>query len=381
MTSDAVLWVSHPALMFQRLAGLSVLERQLFLLSRAGFSRVWITARAPEPSRLARLRLPQGLTLRWAGSEQGEAAPPYVGVSADHLVRLDALKAVSSEAFDKPVSFDDAEGKAVLSVLPTREDAFRARERRPMSASAFVALNAPWEGAVLPWLFQDAVKSNDSFMARHFDRRVSLALTRRLLDTRLSPNAMTVSSTLVGLAGAALMLAGTPGMLAAGALTVWVHTLLDGCDGELARLRFQESRLGGVLDFWGDNAVHGALFLCLGIGLYRGGRGAAMPALGVLALAAAAASAWLVYSRAAAKPRHAESPFFNGLEVAGAESLSTPQRLLSRLEDALARRDFVYILVAAALAGRLDLFLWAAGIGAPLFLAALVYLIRKGRDP
>ncbi|MEK7744618.1 MAG: CDP-alcohol phosphatidyltransferase family protein, partial [Elusimicrobiota bacterium] len=350
MTSDAVLWVSHPALMFQRLAGLSVLQRQLFLLSRAGFDRVWITARAPEPSRLERLRLPQGLTLRWAGSGEGEAAPPYVGVSADHLVRLDALKAFAGEAHAEPVSFDDAEGKAVLSAVSRREEAFLARERRPMPPSSYVRLSAPLDGAPLSWLLRDAVKSNDSFMARHFDRRVSLALTRRLLDTRLSPNAMTVLSTMAGLAGAVLMLAGTSAALAAGALAVWGHTLLDGCDGELARLRFQESRLGGVLDFWGDNAVHAALFLCLGVGLYRHGLGPAMPVLGSLAALAASASAWLVYSLAAAKPRGGEGPFFNGLDVAGEESLSTPQRLLARLEDALARRDFVYILVAAALA-------------------------------
>ena len=29
---------------------------------------------------------------------------------------------------------------------------------------------------------------------------------------------------------------------------------LDGCDGELARLKFKESRWGGLLDFWGDNS-------------------------------------------------------------------------------------------------------------------------------
>lgn len=377
--TDAVLWVSHPGLMFQRLAGLSILERQLFILSRAGFSRVWVTSRAPESALIERLRLPKDMSLRWAGSPEGEAVPPYIAISGDHLVRLDVLKAFSAEAHSKPVSFDDPEGKAVLSAVSSREDAFLARERRPMPDGSWVRLDAPLEASALPWLFQDAVKSNDGFMARHFDRRISLALTRRLLDTRLSPNAMTIFSTLVGLAGAALMLAGTYPMLAAGALTVWAHTLLDGCDGELARLRFQESRLGGVLDFWGDNIVHAALFLCLGLGLYRGGRGPAMPALGILAAAAAAASAWLVYARATAKTRRAESPFFNGLDVSGEESLSAPQRLLSRLEDALARRDFVYILIAAALAGRLDLFLWAAGIGAPLFLAALQYLGRKGR--
>src|SRR2546426_3192414 len=34
------------------------------------------------------------------------------------------------------------------------------------------------------------------------------------------------------------------------------HSILDGCDGELARLKFQHSRWGAVLDFWCDNVVH-----------------------------------------------------------------------------------------------------------------------------
>ena len=38
------------------------------------------------------------------------------------------------------------------------------------------------------------------------------------------------------------------------------HSILDGCDGELARLKFQESRWGGILDFWGDNVVHSVIF-------------------------------------------------------------------------------------------------------------------------
>ena len=47
-----------------------------------------------------------------------------------------------------------------------------------------------------------------------------------------------------------------------GALLFLAHSILDGCDGELARLQFQQSRWGGVLDFWGDNVVHIVIFAC-----------------------------------------------------------------------------------------------------------------------
>src|SRR6185436_17048084 len=37
-------------------------------------------------------------------------------------------------------------------------------------------------------------------------------------------------------------------------------------DGELARLKFLESHTGALLDFWGDNVVHVAVFAAIAIG-------------------------------------------------------------------------------------------------------------------
>ena len=67
-------------------------------------------------------------------------------------------------------------------------------------------------------------------------------------------------SVLIGLAGAAFFVSPRPALQFTGALLFLLHSILDGCDGELARLKFQESRFGGVLDFWGDNVVHSAVF-------------------------------------------------------------------------------------------------------------------------
>ena len=51
-----------------------------------------------------------------------------------------------------------------------------------------------------------------------------------------------------------------------GSLLFLTHSILDGCDGELARLKFQESPAGARLDFWGDNLVHVAVFGCMAVG-------------------------------------------------------------------------------------------------------------------
>jgi phosphatidylglycerophosphate synthase len=62
---------------------------------------------------------------------------------------------------------------------------------------------------------------------------------------------MTLVSLAVGLVGAPFFLSETWGYQLTGALLFLAHSILDGCDGELARLKFLESRTGALLDFWG----------------------------------------------------------------------------------------------------------------------------------
>src|SRR5438046_831238 len=76
-----------------------------------------------------------------------------------------------------------------------------------------------------------------------------------------------------------------PGSQPVGALLCLTPSRLDGCDGELARLRFLESRRGAILDFWGDNLVHVAVFGCIAVG-WALVTGAAWPlALGAVTIA------------------------------------------------------------------------------------------------
>ncbi|TBR24586.1 CDP-alcohol phosphatidyltransferase family protein [bacterium] len=357
-------WLKDPALVSERVGGLKVLERQLFLLRRAGFERAWVSAPRPDED----LRLPEGLDVSWGAGPDGE---PRLEVSGRHLVRLAALKEAAAGG---PARWRDEAGETVLAVVGSG-----AAAERPLPPGASVPLSAPLRGGpVDSWLMREAVKGTDGFMAKHFDRRISLAVTRLLLDTPVTPNQMTVASTAVGLAGAALLAAGAYGPGLAGALLVWLHSTLDGCDGELARLRFQESPLGGVLDFWGDNLVHAALFLCLGAGVARA-QGVLWPAgLGLLAAASASASAALAYlhSKKKAAARKAAGPFFTGVAEVAPDAAAAERRVAS-LEDTLAQRDFVYLLVALAAAGRLPWFLWASAVGSPLFLAALLWLRRR----
>jgi phosphatidylglycerophosphate synthase len=144
------------------------------------------------------------------------------------------------------------------------------------------------------------------------------------------------------------------------------HSVLDGCDGELARLKFQESRLGGVLDFWSDNVVHIVTFACMGASWSLAIDQAWPLLLGATAVLGNAGSAGLVYWRMM-RTKEDAGPLYT--------SVSTlPDRGLARLLDALSRRDFIYLVVALALFGKANWFLLLASLGAPTYFFLLVFL-------
>jgi len=371
----AVLWVPHPKLLWQRAGGMLVIERQLFTLSRAGFKSVFIAASEPEAAALAELRMPPGLAVSWVSKNQEalkSCEPPYLGVSADHLIRVDTLSHIARQSFSTSVSYEDDSNLGVVQIVLDRED-FMSRVKQPLPEGSCKRLEAPLsQGPIVDWLMAAGPKPQDGFMARHFDRHLSLAASRALLDTAVTPNQMTVLSTTLGLIGASFFLGDTRLAYVTGALLVWLHSVLDGCDGELARVRFQESSFGSDLDFWGDNLVHLALFTALGVGFWLSGNGVHTLALAGIADMGVLASAWTAWQHRRAHrgdARVVDQPEGDGLESK-----------LSRLENTLAQRDFIYLLVLLAFVDRVYEFLWAASIGGVLYFAIMLYLRRVNQN-
>lgn len=299
----------------RRFGGLSWLERGLKLARRRGLARVAVVGPRPE------------------------AVPDVDGVRAFHpgdpalaawlggdVVRLDPCR-LPGEA----LSFADPDER-------------RALEKRLLAA---------------------LVKPNESFMSRHVERRLSIALTCRLAETSLTPDQATVISAGVGLSGAVLFAVGRHGASLLGALLFLAHSILDGCDGELARLKLQESPRGARLDFWSDNVVHAAAFLSMGIGLARSGRDGRPLALGLAAAAAVAANARWVAARALGSEGAAFTGVFGSEGGAGA---------LDEVLDYAARREFIYLVVLLAAVDRLEWFLTAAALGGWIYAAALMRL-------
>jgi phosphatidylglycerophosphate synthase len=231
----------------------------------------------------------------------------------------------------------------------------------PLTLDGHVALSSAGEvRTVETWLLRGLIKQNEGFMSRHFERRISLAITRRLAPTSATPNAMTLVSLAVGLAAAPFFLSSAALWQLTGALLFLAHSILDGCDGELARLKFLASRRGAILDFWGDNVVHVAVFSCIAIG-WALSAGTLWPlALGGVAVVATLASAALVFQRTAEdRAQEANSP------------------AAARVAAALTNRDFIYLLIVCSAFAKASWFLLAVAVGTPAFFLVVLWNERR----
>ncbi len=216
------------------------------------------------------------------------------------------------------------------------------------------------------WLLQGLIKKEEGFMSRHFERKLSIACTKVLVTTSLTPNHMTLISTAIGVGGSFFFLSHGAGHHLIGALLFWLHSILDGCDGEIARLKFQQSRAGGILDFWGDNVVHSFVFGMISWGLaHRIGRSYPY-GLGLLAVGGTLLSAAWVYWRTM-REKSGTGPVFSSVAA-------QPGGKMQKVADALARRDFIYLVILLAALGKIHLFLWMSAIGSPLYFLVLVFL-------
>lgn len=107
--------------------------------------------------------------------------------------------------------------------------------------------------------------SAEHWAGRLYMRRLSIYVTRWLLDAPVTPNALTVLMLVVGVVAAAV--AAVPNLLAAvaAALLVQLYLLLDCVDGEVARWRRVTSAAGVYLDRLGHYGAEAALFVGLGV--------------------------------------------------------------------------------------------------------------------
>ena len=116
-------------------------------------------------------------------------------------------------------------------------------------------------------------KPQDGFISRFLNRPISRRITRFLLKFPIHPNAWTISIFALPLIASVFLLRGNYISIVIGAAIFQAFSILDGCDGEIARARNLESKFGERLDYFCDFVASLLYVLALGLGLHRSSEG------------------------------------------------------------------------------------------------------------
>jgi phosphatidylglycerophosphate synthase len=371
------------AMSFHPIAGLPLIQRTALSALRSGFDAV--VALAPGDGRAVRAL--------FAGDAR-TAAIPVVGNALDAAITTERVALIPSDCVIDTATLVRVQA-AECNGRPVRLQANNAGVGIVLGPRAcFVALDdveragagaadtLPLAGGLcMPVSDASAADSAERALLRQLaavtadtdgpiarlDRALSTRLSRHLVRTPLRPNHITAIGTTIGFLAAWALAQGTYLSGLAGTLLFWLAVIVDGCDGEVARLKFQESRFGHIFDVTTDNIVHVAIFVGLGVGLYRTVPSDRLPwliVLGIGGFAAAAAATLLTLVR---NPPARTTPHSSRAKLR--------QQLLRGFE-ALMNRDFAYGLVLLAVIGHLDWFLWGAAFGTYVYAAALVVVYR-----
>lgn len=321
-TQDAVVGGTSSPAGSVRVGGISLLKRAILTLSKQGVERFVVATRhaalrdelLDDPSITA-------LNVTWVQSNDESASDGHaVMIAADHLRPGRFLVVPADRVFEPRIASALLErsgrgtsaavlSRAALQPIATpagafgytglftadsellRELAVRDEERRDLELhlvlsglAARGALDAVDVGTAYCQPVRDKAtrrmankilldalrKPVDGLVARHINRNFSLFITRFLKDTPIRPNHITGISLAVAVLGGVMSAWATPSSvywLIAGAAMWQLASMLDGVDGELARLKFSGSKLGEWLDTLSDDIGRLAFFVGAGIGV------------------------------------------------------------------------------------------------------------------
>jgi phosphatidylglycerophosphate synthase len=300
-------------------AGRPLALRAMVAAARAGATTIGVPAnlRSPGLDRLIARTRGLGDRVRWLeGLAGAEAARDLVrrGCLLVPVTTLLDARTLAPLLADPPEGAGEAVTESVeagvpVLVLPAEaarrfaralaageplaaELARHVEETRPKPVSAaglYLAIRDPAHLAEAERLLYAGLGTdNDTGVDQYLHRRCSRWITRVLVRTSATPNQVSGLSLVIGLGAVWCFWHATAPSAAVGVLGYALACIVDHSDGELARLTFQESRLGAHLDWSIDTIIHSGLVLAMAV---SAGAGWAPIAVGLVGASGVALSA------------------------------------------------------------------------------------------
>lgn len=118
-------------------------------------------------------------------------------------------------------------------------------------------------------LLKSLTKTTDGPISKTLNRPVSLWVSSIICNWGVTPFAITTFVFLFTLVGIYITYDGSYWAIAIGGIIFHIASVLDGCDGEVARLTYQSTEFGAWYDTLTDNIRYGIFFCILGLVTYK----------------------------------------------------------------------------------------------------------------
>ncbi len=216
---------------------------------------------------------------------------------------------------------------------------------------------------------EDSVK--DSIIDRYVNRKISAIITKGIAKTPITANQITIFNFFVGIVALFYFLKGGYYMFLTGALVYQLNTVMDHCDGDIARLKNISSKFGFWLDLITDAFIGSAVLTSIGYGCYAATNNSSFVVWGVLAGAGVLISSILVFFNILKKDDVQRS-----ISIAG--NYEKKASTLEKFVDNTLNKNLSFYILIAALVNQLDLLLICAAIGVQIhWILILIILCKK----
>lgn len=225
-------------------------------------------------------------------------------------------------------------------------------------------------------------KPTDNVLAR-LNRKFSIPISRLLVPLGVSANAVTLVTLLLSIASGVAFARGTYNWMVLGGFLAWFTSMLDGSDGEVARLTYTESDFGCWLEATCDHLFYIIVFAGIAYGLYDLTDDPVYLYTGGLFEFGAIVSFWVLahQRKTTTRPGAASSYVVRWRQRLEAHRSNLFYRIALRYGELTRRSTLPYVIFFFSLLGELNFLLFMCTLGANLVWALSLYANRLLREP
>jgi phosphatidylglycerophosphate synthase len=260
--------------------GLTTIERTLIALSKAGVNDVAVVTEETEAIKQQIVKRTSAMRLHFYTKNEAEAARQ----------KLVSLRPEKVFVFQEPVAVDisvledmkksPGDGSAAgtkgcmvyllpMAALQSMKDASKGAFMMIGNRSCHPVRNEEELKDVKARIIRNLTKPTDGWASRYLNRPISTRISRLLVYTNITPNQFTMITGLMAFIPVYFVLKGGYWNWLIGAAIYHLASVLDGVDGEIARMKMLHSKFGQWLDTIFDFSSMVAVLIALVISVQK----------------------------------------------------------------------------------------------------------------